>query len=53
MVPATFDSDWLLCDALDQLAQPDGTSSYLRLSTRPIDQSPFAAALEAQLAGAG
>ena len=38
--------DWLLCDALDQLAQPDGTSSYLRLSTRPIDQSPFAAALE-------
>ena len=38
--------DWLLCDALDQLSQPDGTSSYLRLSTRPIDQAPFAAALE-------
>ena len=38
--------DWLLCDALDQLGRPDGTSSYLRLSTRPIDQRPFAAALE-------
>ena len=25
---------------------PNGTSSYLRLSTRPIDQAPFAAALE-------
>jgi pyruvate dehydrogenase E1 component len=35
--------DWLLCDALDQLSRPDGTSSYLRLSTRPIDQTPFAA----------
>ena len=38
--------DWLLCDALDQLGQPDGQSCYLRLSTRPIDQGPFAAALE-------
>ena len=38
--------DWLLCDALDQLSQPGGTSSYLRLSTRPIDQAPFAAALD-------
>ena len=38
--------DWLLCDALDQLSRPEGTSSYLRLSTRPIDQEPFAAALE-------
>jgi pyruvate dehydrogenase E1 component len=37
--------DWLLCDALDQLSQPDGVSSYLRLSTRPIDQRPFADAL--------
>ena len=34
--------DWLLCDALDQLSRPDGTSGYLRLSTRPIDQAPFA-----------
>jgi len=39
--------DWLLCDALDQLSQPDGTSGYLRLSTRPIDQQPFAAVLDA------
>ncbi len=37
--------DWLLCDALDRLSRPDGTSSYLRLSTRPIDQGPFAAVL--------
>ncbi|MEL7155902.1 MAG: 1-deoxy-D-xylulose-5-phosphate synthase N-terminal domain-containing protein [Actinomycetota bacterium] len=37
--------DWLLCDAVDQLSRPDGTSTYLRLSTRPIDQAPFAAAL--------
>ena len=40
--------DWLLCDAIDQLAQPNGQSTYLRLSTRPIDQAPFAAALERQ-----
>ena len=40
--------DWLLCDALDQLSAVDGMSSYLRLSTRPIDQEPFAAVLEAQ-----
>jgi pyruvate dehydrogenase E1 component len=37
--------DWLLCDALDQLSTPDGQSCYLRLSTRPIDQAPFAVAL--------
>ena len=39
--------DWLLCDALDQLSRPDGTSGYLRLSTRPIDQTPFANVLAA------
>ncbi|MFV0260299.1 MAG: transketolase-like TK C-terminal-containing protein [Acidimicrobiales bacterium] len=39
--------DWRLCDALDQLTRDDGVSTYLRLSTRPIDQAPFAAALEA------
>ena len=33
--------DWILCDALDQVGRADGTSSYLRLSTRPIDQQPF------------
>lgn len=38
--------DWILCDALTQLGAPEGTSSYLRLSTRPIDQAPFHAAVE-------
>jgi pyruvate dehydrogenase E1 component len=38
--------DWLLCDALEQLGAPGGESCYLRLSTRPIDQAPFAAAVE-------
>jgi len=38
--------DWLLCDALERLSDPDGCSTYLRLSTRPIDQVPFADALE-------
>ncbi|MEZ5298559.1 MAG: hypothetical protein R2697_20470 [Ilumatobacteraceae bacterium] len=38
--------DWLLCDAIDSLARADGESTYLRLSTRPLDQSPFASALE-------
>jgi pyruvate dehydrogenase E1 component len=38
--------DWLLCDGLAGLARPDGSSLYLRLSTRPIDQAPFAAAIE-------
>jgi pyruvate dehydrogenase E1 component len=36
--------DWLLSRALRRLADPDGSSCYLRLSTRPIDQAPFAAA---------
>jgi pyruvate dehydrogenase E1 component len=38
--------DWLLCDGLDALSNPDGESLYLRLSTRPIDQEPFIAARE-------
>ncbi|MEM9035516.1 MAG: transketolase C-terminal domain-containing protein [Actinomycetota bacterium] len=37
--------DWLLCDAIEQVSAVDGTSTYLRLSTRPIDQAPFGAAL--------
>jgi pyruvate dehydrogenase E1 component len=37
--------DWLLCDALADLNRIDGQSHYLRLSTRPIDQAPFAAAV--------
>ncbi|MFY1586353.1 transketolase-like TK C-terminal-containing protein [Micromonospora sp. WMMD734] len=46
--------DWLLCDALGQIAQgaaPAATAApaedgayYFRLSTRPLDQSPFEAA---------
>jgi pyruvate dehydrogenase E1 component len=38
--------DWMLCDALARLAGPGATSTYLRLSTRPVDQSPFGAALD-------
>ena len=38
--------DWLLCDALDGLSRSDGESAYFRLSTRPLDQAPFAAAAE-------
>ena len=34
-------TDWLLCDGLQRLGHPDGHSLYLRLSTRPLDQSPF------------
>jgi pyruvate dehydrogenase E1 component len=34
--------DWLLCDGLAELGSADGESTYLRLSTRPIDQAPFA-----------
>ncbi|MEY2478082.1 MAG: pyruvate dehydrogenase component [Actinomycetota bacterium] len=39
--------DWTLCDGLAQIGDPDGgaDSLYLRLSTRPIDQAPFAAAV--------
>lgn len=38
--------DWLLCDALQRVSAPDGESTYLRLSTRPIDQQPFDTAAE-------
>lgn len=40
--------DWIMCDALAQLGTEDGTSSYLRLSTRPIDQRPFETLLAAR-----
>jgi pyruvate dehydrogenase E1 component len=33
------DLEWTLLSALARLGRTDGTSSYLRLSTRPIDQS--------------
>ncbi len=38
--------DWLLCDGIRRLGDPNGESLYLRLSTRPTDQRPFVAALE-------
>ena len=38
--------DWLLCDGIRRLGEPDGDSLYLRLSTRPIGQAPFEAARE-------
>jgi len=34
--------EWLLLDGLRRLQEPDGESLYLRLSTKPIDQAPFA-----------
>jgi pyruvate dehydrogenase E1 component len=33
------DLEWALLFALSRLGRPDGTSSYFRLSTRPIDQT--------------
>jgi pyruvate dehydrogenase E1 component len=36
--------DWLLCDAFGRIAAADDGAYYFRLSTRPIDQAPFAAA---------
>ena len=36
----------MLCDALARLAPDDGECTYLRLSTRPVDQAPFGAAVD-------
>jgi pyruvate dehydrogenase E1 component len=33
--------DWLLCDGLQRLTADPPESTYLRISTRPIDQTPF------------
>ena len=33
------DLEWVLLHSLGRLGRPDGTSAYLRLSTRPIDQA--------------
>ena len=33
------DFEWAFMDALSRLGRPDGSSSYFRLSTRPIDQA--------------
>jgi pyruvate dehydrogenase E1 component len=34
-----LDAEWTLLASLARLGKPDGTSAYLRLSTRPIDQT--------------
>jgi pyruvate dehydrogenase E1 component len=38
--------EWLLLDALERMQTPEGEALYLRLSTTPIEQAPFAAAVE-------
>jgi pyruvate dehydrogenase E1 component len=37
-----IDVEWTLLSCISRLGRPDGSSSYLRLSTRPVDQT-FAA----------
>jgi pyruvate dehydrogenase E1 component len=34
--------EWILLDGFNRLQDPDGEALYLRLSTKPIDQQPFA-----------
>jgi pyruvate dehydrogenase E1 component len=34
-----IETEWTLLSALARLGKPDGGSTYLRLSTRPVDQS--------------
>jgi pyruvate dehydrogenase E1 component len=34
-----IDTEWTLFASLARLGRPDGTSAYLRLSTRPVDQT--------------
>ncbi|TQS39623.1 transketolase-like TK C-terminal-containing protein [Cryptosporangium phraense] len=34
-----IDTEWTLLAAMGQVGRPDGTSAYLRLSTRPVDQA--------------
>ncbi|MFD9205839.1 pyruvate dehydrogenase [Streptomyces sioyaensis] len=34
-----IDTEWCLLAALGNLGKPEGSSAYLRLSTRPVDQS--------------
>lgn len=33
------EAEWMLLDAISRIGHAEGTSSYLRLSTRPVDQS--------------
>ncbi|MEV0293516.1 pyruvate dehydrogenase [Nocardia sp. NPDC050710] len=35
----SIDVEWTLLACLNRLGRPDGTSAYLRLSTRPVDQT--------------
>jgi pyruvate dehydrogenase E1 component len=39
-----IDTEWTLLDSISRLGRPDGSSSYLRLSTRPVDQTLAAVA---------
>src|SRR5690606_8360802 len=34
-----LDTEWTLLAAMNQIGRPGGKSAYLRLSTRPVDQS--------------
>ena len=34
-----LDTEWMLLACLARLGKPDGSSAYLRLSTRPVDQA--------------
>ena len=34
-----LDTEWVLLACLSQLGRPHGTSAYIRLSTRPVDQT--------------
>lgn len=34
-----IDTEWTLLASLARLGKPDGTSAYLRMSTRPVDQA--------------
>ena len=42
--PTPWRSTGCCATGCDRLADPDGDALYLRLSTRPLDQAPFAAA---------
>jgi pyruvate dehydrogenase E1 component len=37
--------EWLLLDALGRMQETDGEALYVRLSTKPIEQAPFAEAV--------
>ena len=43
--------EWILLDELRRMQEPEGESLYLRLSTKPVDQAPFAALVRAARGG--